>query len=63
MLRRRVLAAGAAVLMGACLPAMAQNYRAEYRLSTVLGCFGKRAGCNRLQTASVTTEKAAIILF
>src|SRR5512139_602866 len=37
MLRRRVLAAGAAVLMGACLPAMAQNYRAEYRLSTVLG--------------------------
>ena len=37
MLRRRLLAAGAAVLMGACLPAMAQNYRAEYRLSTVLG--------------------------
>ena len=37
MLRRKFVAAGAACLLGACLPAMAQNYRAEYRLSTVLG--------------------------
>lgn len=37
MLRRRFMAAGAACLLAAGLPAMAQNYRAEYRLSTVLG--------------------------
>jgi tripartite ATP-independent transporter DctP family solute receptor len=37
MLRRRLLAAGAACVLAASLPAMAQNYRAEYRLSTVLG--------------------------
>ncbi len=37
MLRRKLLAAGAACLMAASLPALAQNYRAEYRLSTVLG--------------------------
>ena len=37
MLRRKFIAAGAACLMAATLPALAQNYRAEYRLSTVLG--------------------------
>ena len=37
MLRRKILAAGAAVMLAASLPALAQNYRAEYRLSTVLG--------------------------
>jgi len=37
MLRRRLLAAGAACLLAVSAPAMAQNYRAEYRLSTVLG--------------------------
>jgi tripartite ATP-independent transporter DctP family solute receptor len=37
MLRRKFIAAGAACLVAATLPAMAQNYRAEYRLSTVLG--------------------------
>jgi tripartite ATP-independent transporter DctP family solute receptor len=37
MLRRKFLAAGAACMLAASLPALAQNYRAEYRLSTVLG--------------------------
>ena len=37
MIRRKFIAAGAACLLAATLPAMAQNYRAEYRLSTVLG--------------------------
>ncbi len=36
MIRRTLLAAGAACLMAAALPALA-DYRAEYRLSTVLG--------------------------